>query len=114
MAAYFVFCVAVQYNDPDPIRWMAIYGAALVISALLPLHRATARDAALVGFAVGVFALVWSAILIYGIWGKVTFMDTFTRMSEKGGAVEEEREAGGLLIEGVWLSLAGLYRRRRA
>ena len=35
-------------------------------------------------------------------------------MSEKGGAVEEGREAGGLAIEGVWLLAAALFRSRRA
>ncbi|GAB4431946.1 MAG: hypothetical protein OHK0011_14770 [Turneriella sp.] len=24
--AYFVFAAAVQYNDPDPLHWMALYG----------------------------------------------------------------------------------------
>lgn len=110
MAAYFVFCVVVQYNDPDPIRWMAVYGVAAILSAVMPMKR----DAAKLGLVIGALALVWSAILIYGIWGKVAFSDTFTKMSEKGGAVEEEREAGGLLIEGVWLTLASWYRLRRA
>ncbi|CAN5888505.1 hypothetical protein BH11MYX3_BH11MYX3_43650 [soil metagenome] len=109
MAALFAVCVALQYNDPDPIRWMLIYGAATVISILLPLKR----QAALSGYAVGALALVWAAVLIYGIWGKVALSDVVEKMSEKGGAVEEEREAGGLLIEGVWLVLASFYRSRR-
>ena len=25
MAVLFLFAVAVQYNDPDPLRWMVIY-----------------------------------------------------------------------------------------
>jgi len=35
-------------------------------------------------------------------------------MSEKGGAVEVGREAGGLAIEGVWLIVAAAFRRTRA
>ena len=31
MLAMFVFSVAVQYNDPDPLPWMAIYAAAAVV-----------------------------------------------------------------------------------
>ena len=110
MAALFALCVALQYNDPDPIRWMLIYGAAMVISALLPMKR----DAAKLGIVVAAVALVWAALLILGIYDKVTFSDVFLKMSEKGGAVEEEREAGGLLIEGVWLVVASWYRLRRA
>lgn len=110
MTAYFAMCVALQYNDPDPIRWMAIYGAAMVISAVMPMKR----DAAKVGMAVALIALVWGLVLLVGIWGKVTFSDMWLKMSEKGGAVEEERECGGLVIEAVWLALAGWYRLRRA
>jgi transmembrane protein TMEM220 len=110
MAALFAVYVALQYNDPDPIRWMLIYGAAMVISVLLPMKR----QASLAGYAVGALALIWAAILVYGIWGKVSLSDVVEKMSEKGGAVEEEREAGGLLIEGVWLVLASFYRSRRS
>jgi len=110
MAGLFAVCVGLQYNDPDPIRWMAIYGAAMVISVVLPLKR----PAATAGLVVGALALAWAAVLIYGIWGKVALSDVVEKMSEKGGAVEEEREAGGMLIEGTWLVLASLYRRRRA
>lgn len=110
MAALFAICVALQYNDPDPIRWMLIYGAAMVISILMPAKR----NAAKLGLIVALIALVWAAMLVLGIYDKVTFSDVFLKMSEKGGAVEEEREAGGLLIEGAWLALASWYRLRRA
>ena len=110
MAALFAVCVVLQYNDPDPIRWMLIYGTAMGISILLPFDRRVATA----GLAVGAIALVWAVILISGIWGKVALSDIVEKMSEKGGAVEEEREAGGMLIEGVWLALASLVRRRRA
>lgn len=110
MAALFAICVALQYNDPDPIRWMLIYGAAMVVSILMPMKR----DAAKLGLVVALIALVWAAMLILGIYDKVTLSDVFLKMSEKGGAVEEEREAGGLLIEGVWLVFASWYRLRRS
>ena len=29
MALLFCLSIAVQYNDPDPIAWVCIYGAAL-------------------------------------------------------------------------------------
>ncbi len=110
MAALFATCVALQYNDPDPIRWMLIYGAGMVISILLPMRR----QAALAGYALGAVTLIWAAVLIHGIWGVVSLGDIVGKMSEKGGAVEEEREAGGLLIEGLWLVLASFHRSRRS
>lgn len=111
MAAYFAMCMGLQYNDPDPIRWMLIYGAGMAISIALPLRRSAVPAA----YVVAVVAAVWGGYLIYRIWGLVTLADIPRKMSEKGGAVEEEREAGGLVIEAVWLALAGwLTRRRRA
>ena len=34
MIAAFLFSVAVQYNDPDPIRWMLVYGLAALACIL--------------------------------------------------------------------------------
>jgi hypothetical protein len=110
MAAMFAVFVALQYNDPDPIRWMAIYGAALVLSAVLPSWRA----AVLPGVLVAIVAAVWSGYLAAGVWDKIEPSDLWLKMSEKGGAVEEGREAGGLAIVTVWLIAACWFRSRRA
>lgn len=108
MAAVFASFAALQYNDPDPIRWIAIYGAAVAISAALP-HR---RGAATAGLAVGLVAAAWSAYLAAGVWRVIELPDLWRKMSEKGGAVEEGREAGGLAIEAAWLLAASALRRR--
>jgi len=110
MAALLAVCVALQYNDPDPIRWMAMYGAAMVVSALLPSKKPLVP----VGFVVAAVALVWSAYLLYGVWGRMEVADLVEKMSEKGGAVEEGRESGGLAIAGFWLVFASAFRSRRA
>ena len=110
MAAAFASFAALQYNDPDPLRWIAIYGAAVVISAALPRWRAAAGA----GLAVGLVAAAWSAYLAYGVWRVIGVSDLWLKMSEKGGAVEEGREAGGLAIEAAWLLAASAFRRRRA
>lgn len=39
MLVAFVFGVIVQYNDPDPARWMAIYGAAALACGLYAAGR---------------------------------------------------------------------------
>jgi hypothetical protein len=109
MAALFAICVALQYNDPDPIRWMAIYGAAMIVSIALPFRKTVA----FAGIAVGLVAAVWGILLLTGVWGKMGFSDLWLKMSEKGGAVEEGRESGGLLIEAVWLLLASAFRATR-
>lgn len=109
MTALYLVSVALQYNDPDPIRWMLIYGAAAVSSTFLPLRR----WAIPLSFFVAAAALVWAAILTPEIWGRVGFSDMWLKMSEKGGAVEVEREIGGLVIVVGWLVIGALLRRRQ-
>src|SRR5688572_31153438 len=108
MAALLVVCVLLQINDPDPLRWMAMYGACAIAAALLPTQRRVVPIAALLAAA----ALAWAAYLLYVVWGRMEVGDLVNKMSEKGGAVEEGREAGGLGIAGAWLAFAAWYRRR--
>jgi hypothetical protein len=110
MAALLVVCVVLQYNDPDPIRWMAFYGSCAIASALLPSYKRAVPVALLL--AIG--AIVWSLLLVMGVWDRIEVTDLVNKMSEKGGAVEEGREAGGLAIAGAWLLFASVYRSRRA
>ena len=42
MAVLFAVAVVVQFNDPDPLRWVAVYGAALTVSALAAARIACA------------------------------------------------------------------------
>ncbi len=114
MALLFVPCVLLQYNDPDPIRWMLLYGTAAVITVGLALAvgAGPTRRFAVAGVLVGLVAAVWCLYLVPGIWGKVTLGDALRKMSEKGGAVEQEREVGGLAITALWLMIASGYRGR--
>lgn len=110
MAALLGLSAALQYNDPDPLRWVAIYGAGMAVSIALP-HQ---RGAWLIGFVLGLAALAWALYLLTVVWGRMEVSDLTSKMSEKGGAVEQGREAGGLGIEAVWLLFASGFRRTRA
>ena len=110
MAVNFLGWVALQYNDPDPIRWMAIYGATALTAFVMPSKKQLVP----VSYLIAATALVWAAVLFAGIWGKMGFSDLWLKMSEKGGAVEEGRECGGLTITAVWSAASALYRARRA
>jgi Transmembrane family 220, helix len=109
MAALYLVSAGLQYNDPDPLRWMAIYLAATVAAVALPLRR----WAIPLSIAVAVAALIWALVLFPDIWGRVGFTDLWKKMSEKGGAVEIEREIGGLVIVVGWLVLGAFLRRRQ-
>ena len=103
MTVAFLLGVVVQYNDPDPARWMAIYGAAAV-ACLLPAHWRPARVVAPLVFAV---ALVWAATLVSGIGG-VQAGELFEEWEMKSPAVEQAREFGGLAIIAAWMAVLGL------
>lgn len=111
-AVFVAVCVlsaAVQYNDPDPLRWIAMYLACGVGAGWVLLDARRWPVAALAG----VIAAAWALVLWAGVGGQVETSDLWKKMSEKGGRVEEMREAGGLTIVAVgalWAAWAGRKR----
>jgi hypothetical protein len=104
MAVLFGIAAALQYNDPDPIRWMAIYGLA-ALACLLALAGRLPRVAAV---AIGLAALAWAATLAPGVVGKVSIGELFESYAMKSEPVEEAREMGGLLIVAAWMAVLAL------
>ena len=106
MALLFAVAVAVQYNDPDPIRWMALYGAALVVTLMA---AARGRAPVFAAAVVGGIALAW------GVYWAVTsgtplalYEHMFDAWEMKNTAIEEAREASGLLIVAAWMAVLGV------
>lgn len=96
MAGVFALSVAVQWNDPDPALWMAIYGTACVLSLLasrghVPLG---VNAAALLAFAG--LALVWLPSLVG------SRPEAFSSFRMLASTDEAPREAGGLLLCTAW------------
>jgi len=110
LAVLFAISVGLQVNDPDPIRWMSIYGAAGIVIGLLPARRVIS----LFAIAIGLFAAAWAAYLGQQVFDVIQLSDLWLKMSEKGGAVEVGREAGGLAIVAVGLLACGGFRLTRA
>ena len=111
-ALLFLFSVALQYNDPDPIQWMAIYGAAAAVSAAAALRRE--RLPWYVPAVVGVVALVWALTIAPHALGRVPLSSMFQAWEMKNTVIEENRESIGLLIVAAWmavLAVDGLLRR---
>lgn len=111
MAAAFLFSVVVQYNDPDPVRWMAIYGAALVVCVLAITNRGRWPLAA----GIGLVALAWALALAPDVIGKVRFSELFEAFEMKDERVEVAREMGGLLIVAFWMLVSAIafWRQRK-
>jgi len=99
--AAFLFSVAVQYNDPDPVRWMLIYGLAALACILKLLGWLRWYLAA----AVGATAFGWAASLAPGVIGKTSFGEMFQSFHMINPVVEEAREMGGLLIVAAWMGV---------
>jgi len=110
LATLFALSVGLQVNDPDPIRWMLIYGVAGIAIGTLPARRVIS----FVAIAVGLFAAGWAAYLGQQVFGVIHMSDLWLKMSEKGGAVEVGREAGGLAIVAAGLLACGAFRATRA
>lgn len=97
LAVAFFVMAGLQFNDPDPIYWVAIYGG----TGLIALGK---------GF--GRFSEFWAAIAIGGavaglviaIPGVLNFIDfgnvdeLFGKMTASRPYVESTREFGGLMI----------------
>ena len=101
MLAAFLFSVAVQYNDPDPTRWMLIYG----LAALACILKLMGRLKWYLPAAVGAAAFGWAASLAPHVVGKTTFGDMFQSFDMINSVVEEAREMGGLLIVAAWMGV---------
>ena len=111
MCALFLLAVVVQWNDPDPLQWMAIYGAALAVCAATAMRRPLPITVPLLIAAV---ALVWGVITMRDVPGAGTYTHMFDAWEMKSSSVEEAREAGGLLIAAAWMLVTVAAQRRGA
>src|SRR5437867_11028091 len=101
MVALFVLAVAVQYNDPDPIRWMSIYGMAALACGLAyrdKLHWS-------IPAATGLVALIWAATIAPRVVGKASLGEMFQSWEMHSELIEEEQEMCGLLIVAFWMAV---------
>lgn len=88
MSALFAYSALLQWNDPDPARWIAVYACATAL-ALLPLFRPILPTTTL---ALAMVAIGWALSLVPGILVALDFTGS-----------EEEREFGGLTLVGAWM-----------
>lgn len=101
MAALLAFAAAVNFNDPDPVRWVAIYGAACVVSIIVALTGAVPLA---VPASIGVVALAWAIVWAARVPSLEVYTHMFDQWEMTSKTVEEARETGGLLIVAVWMA----------
>jgi hypothetical protein len=96
MTALFLVSAAVQWNDPDPLYWIAIYGAAAILAA-----RAAQGQLPLVPNAVALLA--FAALAARALPDLLAAREqAFTHWHMLSASDEVAREAGGLTICALW------------
>jgi energy-coupling factor transporter transmembrane protein EcfT len=101
-ALLFLFAAVVQFNDPDPVAWMAAYLAAATV-CVLAARPARSRSFWIAPLAVAVAALSWSAWIWLTSPHPLVASRMFDQWEMKDVAVEESREIFGLLIVAGWM-----------
>ena len=102
MAGLFALAVVLQYNDPDPARWMAIYGAAMAVSIVAAVRGRVPPAASILVVAV---AIVWAASWSRDGRSFNSYLHMFDAWEMKNEQVEETRETSGLLIVVAWMTV---------
>ncbi len=99
MLVLFLFWAGFQYNDPDGLLWMAVYGVAALECILFFMDRLPRSFA----IAYLVLCAMWAAILWIAVIADSEFF-----FEERG------REAMGLMICGIWTAVLIRTSDRRA
>lgn len=87
----FLSFVVMQYNDPDPAVWMAIYGASALLCFLAAFNKVP-------------HFILWAAVILCVAGGIYMWPEKYEGLSVGGGDIkniEEAREALGLLLIAV-------------
>ncbi len=105
MAGLFLLAAVVQLNDPDPARWVAIYLAASLLSTGAALGRWCPSIAC---GSVAIVAVVWSGTIVFAGPGATEYTHMFDAWEMRSIAVEEAREASGLIIVAAWMTVLAL------
>lgn len=96
MTILFAAAAVVQFNDPDPALWIAIYGAAALCSALFLFGQCPRWMAATLSGAYTLGVLY----LLAQVFGMVGFLDPTGQGMM--GVTEPGREMMGLLLTAAW------------
>lgn len=99
MAALFIFAAALQYNDVDIWRWVAIYLAAATVALFAALGQPKPKLAA----AVAIVSILWAAVYFYHGAYKVPLPALWSEWEMKDQTVVAGREMDGLFIVCFWM-----------
>lgn len=103
MLVFFLGAAAVQYNDPNPVIWVSVYGTAAGCCFLT-----------LIGRLPGILAIILCGAYVLGalfllgqVLGPIGFLDPSGQAMM--GITEQGRETLGLLIAALWTGFLGSW-----
>lgn len=109
MGLLFLAASVSLYNDPDPIAWMGLYGAAAATAFLGALDRLPRWLPA----AVGIVAVVWAGRLLPQMAGHVPLAELVREFEAATPLVQEGRAALGLVLVAAWMGALAFHAARR-
>lgn len=98
---FFMYAAIMQYNDPDPLHWIALYGIVAVANVGALMHRLSPLWIALGTVPHIIYGLMLSPNLLR------TSAQAFETMGMRNNLDELVREAWGTVICIAWM--AGLF-----
>ena len=110
MAALFALAAVLQLNDADPVLWAALYGIAAAISGYFALTSRVPRVAATL---LAAAAAAWAGTIAARGPALADYLLMFDAWEMRSAAVEEAREATGLVIVACWMVVLVIRSRRR-
>lgn len=109
MGVLFLVAAIFLYNDPDPIAWMGLYGAAGVTSLMGALDRLPRW----LPVGVGIVAVVWAGRLLPQMAGHVPLAELVRELEAATPLIQEGRAALGLVVIAVWMGALAFHAARR-
>ena len=107
MCVVFVVSAAVQYNDPDPLMWIVLYGVAAALAGAAAVGRVPLVPNAIAAAVFIVLTLWWLPSL------SGARSQAFTEFKMVDQSDEEPRETVGLAVCAGWSAAQALYAWRR-
>jgi hypothetical protein len=104
MLLVFLLCMVVQYNDPDSLIWMTMYGLAAITCVLSIRDKIHFSISIFIGFV----GIVWALTLLPDVISSYSTTDNLFTWKMNDLGVEKVREIGGLFIIILWMSILTL------
>jgi hypothetical protein len=111
MTAVFAAAALLQYNDPDAVRWVLVYGGAAVLSGVAAWRGRAPVPAAV---CLAAMALTWAVVLAARVPGIGVYAHVADSWRMQSSGVEEARESLGLLLVAGCAAALAMASRRQA